>query len=326
MKGRVTFSLVGFWLIMLFCFGPITSTYAQAFPDKNITWFVGYKPGGGFDTYSRVMARHMERYLPKGIHVVVINKPGSASQIAASMIYNSRPDGYTVGILPMPGLYVPQMFFKTNYDVRKMTWIGTILKEPMCLAISAKSKYRAIKELQEAESVRIPLTGFTGPEIAAPITMEALGIKARYITGHRGSKEAMLAALRGDGDVVVFTYGSLRKFILKKSFIPVLLLGSTTRIPAIKDVPTATEVGHPLLDEVISAWRVIGGPPRIPEERAEFLRGLFMKTAKDPDFLKWSESAKRPVSPLDGMSTQTALEKVMAKYEAMKELFSRYIK
>ncbi|MBW2065424.1 MAG: hypothetical protein JRJ03_10900 [Deltaproteobacteria bacterium] len=201
MKRQLALAPLACLLIMLFCSGLITLTYAQDFPEKNIIWFVGYKPGGGFDTYSRAMARHMEKFLPKRLHVIVINKPGSASQIAASMIYNSKPDGYTVGIFPMPGLYVPQMFFKTNYDVRKMTWIGTILKEPMVLAVSAKSKYKALKELQQAEFVRIPLTGFTGPEIAAPITMEALGIKAKYITGHKGSKEAMLAALRGDGEL-----------------------------------------------------------------------------------------------------------------------------
>jgi len=124
---------------------------------------------------------------------------------------------------------------------------------------------------------------------------------------------------------VIFTYGSLRKFILKKSFIPVLLLGSERRIPEI-EVLTATEAGYPLLDEVISAWRVVAGPPGIPEDSASYLRDLFMKTVKDPDFLKWSESAKRPVSPLDGIATQKALQKVMAEYEGMKELFSRYIK
>jgi len=299
---------------------------AAEFPDQNITWVVGYKPGGGFDTYSRAIGRYMEKYLPKGVQVVVVNKPGSASQVAASMIYNAKPDGYTIGIWPMPGLYVPQMFFKPKYDVKKVSWLGTVLEEPMCLAISAKSKFRTLKDLQQADAVKITLTGFTGPEIAAPITMEALGIKAKYITGHKGSKAAMLAAMRGDGDAVIFTYGSLRKFFKKGSFIPVMLLGSEKRIPAISDVPTATEAGFPELDKTIGAWRVIGGPPDIPQDRLEYLRDAFWKTMNDPEFLEWSKTAKRPVSPLDGPATKAAIEKVLTQYDGMKALFERYIK
>jgi tripartite-type tricarboxylate transporter receptor subunit TctC len=311
---------------MVLVAGLVPQVSARDFPDQNITWVVGYKPGGGFDTYSRAIGKHMEKYLPKGIHVVVINKPGSASQAAASMIYNAKSDGHTIGIWPMPGLYIPQMFYKPKYDVKKVTWLGTVLEEPMCLAISAKSKFRSLQELQQAESVRVTLTGFTGPEIAAPITMETLGIQAKYITGHKGSKAAMLAAMRGDGDVVIFTYGSLRKLILKKSFIPVLLLGSKKRIPAIEDVPTAAEAGYPELDEVVGAWRVIGGPPNIPGDRTKYLRDTLWKTMNDPGFLEWSKTAKRPVSPLDGSATEAALNKVMAKYDGMRDLFARYIK
>jgi tripartite-type tricarboxylate transporter receptor subunit TctC len=326
MKKEILGLFVGIFAFVAFfaCLVPVSG--AETFPDQNITWVVGYKPGGGFDTYSRAIAKYMQKYLPKGTNVVVINKPGSASQAAASMIYNAKPDGYTIGIWPMPGLYVPQMFHQPKYDVKKVTWIGTVLEEPMCLAISSKSSFKTLKDLQKAESVKITLTGFTGPEIAAPITMEKLGIKAKYITGHKGSKAAILAAMRGDGDAVIFTYGSLRKHFIKKSFIPVLLLGSKKRIPAIQNVPTAAEAGYPELDQVIGAWRVIGATPNLPEARTKFLRDVFWKTVNDPEFLEWSKTAKRPVSPLNGTDTEAALLKVMAKYDKMRDLFSKYIK
>jgi tripartite-type tricarboxylate transporter receptor subunit TctC len=326
MKQRIFIAVMVVNLIAGILFGLVGHGGAEEFPKHNITWVVGYKPGGGFDTYSRAIGRYMEKYLPDGVKVIVINKPGSASQVAASMIYNAKPDGYTIGIWPMPGLYVTQMFFQPKYDVKKVTWLGTILEEPMCLAISSKSKFKSLQDLKRADSVRISLTGFTGPEIAAPITMEALGINAKYITGHKGSKDAMLAAMRGDGDAVIFTYGSLRKLILKGSFIPVLLLGSQKRIPAISDVPTATEAGYPELDKVIGAWRVIGGPPVIPKDRASYLKDVIVKTLNDPDFLEWSKTAKRPVSPLDGAATEKALQQVLVEYDGMRDLFKRYIK
>jgi tripartite-type tricarboxylate transporter receptor subunit TctC len=331
MKNRMMITLtVSFLTGVLIAAGfflaaPATAQAAD-FPNQNITWVVGYKPGGGFDTYSRAIGRYMEKYLPEGVKVVVVNKPGSASQVGASMIYNAKPDGYTIGIWPMPGLYIPQMFFEPKYDVKKVSWLGTVLEEPMCLAISAKSKFRTLKDLQQAGAVKITLTGFTGPEIAAPITMEALGIKAKYITGHKGSKDALLAAMRGDGDAVIFTYGSLRKFIKQGSFIPVLLLGSKKRIEAISEVPTATEAGFSELDKIIGAWRVIGGPPDIPADRLAYLREALWKTMNDAEFLEWSKTSKRPVSPLDGEATKAAIEKVLTQYDGLKPLFERYIK
>jgi len=298
MKKVFVVVLMGVLVFIGFCFGFLTPVSAQDFPKKNIRWFVGYSPGGGFDTYSRALARTMEKYLPKGLHVIVVNRPGSASQ----------------------------MFFEPKYDVKKVTWLGTVLVEPMVLAASSKSDFRTVKDLQGAKSVRLALTGFTGPEIAAPITMEKLGVKAQYITGHTGSGQAMLAAMRGDADAVVFSYGSLRKLLLDKSFVPLLLMGEGKRNPEIPDCPTATEAGYPELDDLVAAWRVIGGTPGIPEDQKKKLRELIWKSINDPEFLEWSKKSKRPVSPLDGIATERALAKILVQYDGLRDILEKYMK
>ena len=324
--GKRMSVLVGVCLGLLVFLGGIVDTAAAAFPEENIRWVVGFKPGGGFDTYSRAIAQSMDKFLPDGLHVVVENHPGSASQQGASMVYNADPDGYTIGIWPMPGLFVPQMFMEKKYDVRKVTWLGTVLREPMCLAISKTAKFRTLKDLQEADVVRITLTGFTGPEIAAPITLETLGIKAKYITGHKNSKESILAAMRGDGDAMILTYGTMRKHILKGDFIPVLLLGDKERNPEIPDVPTATEAGYPELDELISAWRSIGGPPGLPADRAQYLKDLLWKAMHDEEFVAWSKKSKRPVVALDAEQTAAGLNGVLERYEKLRPMLEKYIK
>jgi len=326
MKKSVRVVLLGSLVFAVVFYCSALSVSAADYPSKNIRFLVGYAPGGGFDTYARAMARVMEKLLPKGIHVVVENRPGAASQIATSIVYNANPDGYMMAILPMPGLYVPQMFFQPKYDVAKMTWLGTVLKEPMVLAVPKGSKYKTLKALQQADVVRVTLTGFTGPEIADPIAMEKLGIKAKYITGHKGSKAAMLAALRGDGDAVVYTYGSLRSFLLKGSFIPVLLMGSESRIPEIKDVPTATEAGYPDLDKLITTLRVIGAPPGLSGPIADKLKNLVWKTLNDPEFVEWSKKAKRDITPMDGEATHKAIMKLIAQYQGLEGLLKKYIK
>ncbi|HSH70025.1 MAG TPA: tripartite tricarboxylate transporter substrate-binding protein [Deferrisomatales bacterium] len=320
--GKRMSVVAGICLVLSMCLG---GAAAAAFPEENIHWIVGFKPGGGFDIYSRAIAQSMEKFLPDGVHVVVENHPGSASQQAASMVYNADPDGYTIGIWPMPGLYVPQMFLDKKYDARKVTWLGTVLREPMCLAISKTATFRTLKDLQAADVVRITLTGFTGPEIAAPITLETLGIKAKYITGHKNSKESILAAMRGDGDAMILTYGTMRKHILKGDFIPVLLLGDKQRNPEIPEVPTATEAGYPQLDELVAAWRSIGGPPGIAPDRTQFLRDLLWKAMHDEEFVAWSKKSKRPVVALNAEQTEAGLKAVLTRYEDLRPLLKKYI-
>ncbi|MFQ5887378.1 MAG: Bug family tripartite tricarboxylate transporter substrate binding protein [Candidatus Hydrothermarchaeales archaeon] len=326
MKKLSIVSLIGLFIFTGILFGFLSQVSAQDFPKKNIRWVVPYKPGGGFDTYSRAISRTMKKYLPKGVNVIVMNKPGAGGQVATSLIYKAKPDGYTVGILPMPGLYVPQMFYKTKYDVKKITWLGTVLNEPMVFALASSSKFKTLEEVRRAESFRICGTGFTGPEIVAPITMETLGIKAKFITGHSGSKEAILAAMRGDGDAVVFSYGTTRKHVLDKSFKGLLLIGAQKRSPEMPDVPTAVELGYPKLG-LLGTYRVIGAPPGLPKDRDNYLGDVLLKSLNDPEFQEWTKKAKRPVTPMDGSTTKKTLLEVISLYDKdYRGLLEQYFK
>lgn len=317
--------LIGVFLFQGILSGSMALVYAKDFPSKNIRWIVPYKPGGGFDTYSRAIARGMKKFLPKGVNVIVTNKPGAGGQIAGTLIYKAKPNGYTIGILAMPGLFVPQMFHKTNYDVKKLTWLGTVLNEPMFFALAISSKLKTLDDVRKADQVRICATGFTGPEIVAPITMETLGIKSKFITGHNSSKEAILAGMRGDCDAIVFSFGTTRKTI-GKSFKGLLLLGTDKRSKEFPDVPIASEIGYPALNH-LGTWRVVAAPPKLPKDRYKYLSSLLMKTLTDPEFVKWSKKSKRPVTPMDGPSTTKALMRSVNLYDKdYRSLLEKYLK
>lgn len=321
------FLLAGIFIFQGTLSGSLPVVAAKDFPTKNIRWIVPYAPGGGFDTYSRAIARSMKKYLPKGLNVIVTNKPGAGGQVASSLIYKAKPDGHTVGLLAMPGLFVPQMFHKTNYDVNKITWLGTVLNEPMLFALAASSKYKSLKEVQQADEIRVCGTGFTGPEVVAPITMETFGIKAKFIVGHNNSKAAYLAAMRGDGDAVVFSYGSTRKFVLDKQFSGLVILGSAKRSAEMPDVPTAGELGFPKLDKIGGTWRVVGGPPGMSADIKKQVGDLLMKTLMDPEFQSWSKKSKRPITPMNADETTQALMDMTAIYEKeYRDLLKKYIK
>jgi len=322
MKLALTVCLASFLVFSGISLMITSQTYAEDYPSKDIRLVIGGKPGGGFDTYARAIGRYMEKYLPEGVNVIVENRPGAGHKHAITMVYNSTPDGYTIGMPMMPGLYFSQMFEEQKYDMTKVTWLVTILKEPRVIAIAPNSKFKTLQDLQQAESVRVPIVGFSGVIIAN----EKLGINAKYISGHKNSKEAVLAALRGDADAVGFSFGSLRKFFTKKQLIPVAILGSEKRIPAIPEIPTLAELGHPDLNKMLGTYRVLAGPPNLPADRTKYLRDTIWKTLNDAEFVAWSKQAKRPVEALDGEATAKTLDPVMKEYTNYKDILKKYVK
>lgn len=293
----------------------VSEAVAEDYPSQNITWIVGSKPGGGYDLYARSIGRYMEKYLPEGIHVVVENRVGAGHKIAGKAMFTAAPDGYTIGTPAMPGLQIAAMLGTFPHDMIKLTWLATIYADPKVIAVSPQTKYRSIKDLQNAESVSFAMTSFADiPD--APIVNEALGINAKYITGHKGSSDMVLAALRGDADALMFSFGSARKHILAKKIIPLLLVGAEKRNPQIPDVPTLAEMGHSEMNEVLATWRLIAAPPGMSAEREKMLRDLIWKTLHDEELQAWSKKSNRPVVPKDGEATAKLMKKLVAKYSA----------
>jgi len=317
--------LISFFVVLGIIFIFTAQAHASDYPKENIRLVVGAKPGGGMDLYARAISRYMEKYLPEGIHMIVENRPGAGHQVAASMVYNSDPDGYTIGFPHMPGLYFPQMFQKPKYDMTKVIWLSLIVRDPRVIAISHKSKFKTLKDLQAAEDVKFALVGYTG-EAGVLLANAKLGIKATYITGHKNSKEATLAAIRGDADAVGFSYWSIRQFIQKQQLSPVAVLGFEERVSELPDVPTLSELGQPELNAILGSFRVICAPPGLPEDRTKYLRDIFWKTLHDEELLAWSKKAKRPVKPMEGEATEKLLKKIMSEYSNYKDILGQYIK
>src|ERR1700685_1076379 len=84
-----------------------TALWAHAaladYPDRNIDLIIPYGPGGGFDLYARAVGRAMESYLLKGVKVIPRNVPGAGGAKGLATMYRAAPDGYTMGIIDLPG-------------------------------------------------------------------------------------------------------------------------------------------------------------------------------------------------------------------------------
>ncbi|MET1114102.1 MAG: tripartite tricarboxylate transporter substrate-binding protein, partial [Comamonas sp.] len=107
--------------------------------DKPIELVVGFAPGGGTDVMARVLARFVEKQLGDGARIVVINKPGSAGELAASYVQNAKPDGYTLGMINVPGYTFLPMYRKTSYQPERIRLIARIVDDPAMLVANKES-------------------------------------------------------------------------------------------------------------------------------------------------------------------------------------------
>ena len=149
------------------------------YPDKNIDLIVPYGPGGGFDIYARAVAKAMENHLPKNVRVIVRNIPGAGSVNGIATMYRAAPDGYTMGIVDLPGAVAPQiMGEQLPYDLDKATWLGTVNIGVYSLVVGKKTTFSTLEAFQKPAG-RPPFFATTGSNdlAMAKIAAAVLGIK-----------------------------------------------------------------------------------------------------------------------------------------------------
>src|SRR5258708_5826158 len=125
------------------------------FAGKNVTMLIGFGPGGGYDSWGRVVARHIGRHLPGNPNVVPQNMPGGGSYNAANHIYTIAPkDGTVLGIIARDAALGPLTGAAgARFDPLKISWIGTPTTETNVCIATQKAKVKTIKDLYESELI-----------------------------------------------------------------------------------------------------------------------------------------------------------------------------
>ena len=181
---------------------------APVFPAKNIQFVIPYAPGGGFDVYVRIVAPVMEKYLPNKVTIVPVNVPSGGGSRGVAQLYRAKPDGYTIGILNIPGMFILQQQQGSGaYDLAKFSWIGAMGEgERYVINVGAKSPLKTFADLKALSAKRPIKLSVTGPEgtayAASVIGTQLLGLRTQLITGYKGSADYVVAAVRGDSDAV----------------------------------------------------------------------------------------------------------------------------
>ena len=296
----------------------------EFYKGKTISMVIGYSPGGGYDTYARLVARFMGDHIPGKPQIVPRNMPGASSRVAAAFVYNVAPkDGTTLATGDQSLSVAQVMGEKLQFDTTKFIYIGNPSAENNTTVTWHTSP---VKTIDDAKKIEVPL-GATGGSTSSqyPRAMNAvLGTKFKVILGYPGGNDINLAMERGEvagrGSNSWASWKATRPEWLKEKKINILVQIGLTKAPDLQNVPLLHDLAANPEDRAVlrllSAPSVIGrpifGPPGVPAERVKALRQAFDATMKDPAFIAELEKAQLELEPVSGEELERLVNEIAA--------------
>lgn len=292
------------------------ATTHEFYKGKTIRLIVGLAPGGGYDTYSRLIARHMGKHLSGNPVIVVENMDGAGSLIAANHIYKvAKPDGLTVGHV-LGGLFLQQLLGKAGieFDAAKFEYIGVPAQDNFMIGLSKATGITSVEKWM-ATKTTVKFGGVSpggGTDDIPKVLAHTLGLPIQLVTGYKGTGPIRLAFNSGEVQGVSNAWESFKSTWRKEvesGDVLIVLQATVKAHPELPNVPVAldlakTDEARKLIQVVL---RVQGPstrpyllPPGTPKERVEMLRKAFTDTMKDPEFLAEAKKAKLDINPDDG--------------------------
>lgn len=305
---------------------------AAFYKGKTVKVIVGYTPGGGYDTYARVLAAHIGRHIPGNPTVIVENMAGAGSMKSANYLFSAAPkDGTEFGIFGR-GLPANELTgqAEAQFKSTQFNWVGSMNDEvSVCIARTDSP----IKKFEDLYTTPMKV-GATGPDDdtgSFPRILNALlGTKFELVTGYPGGNDVNLAIERGEVQGRCgFSYSSLKSTKsqwVKDKFVTILTQMSAAKhaelpnVPLVMDFAKDNDTKQLLL--VVFSRQAMGRPftlpPGVPAERVAAIRKAFDDTMKDPAFKADAEKQKLEVDPRGGQEVQDIVKKIFETPEALR--------
>jgi tripartite-type tricarboxylate transporter receptor subunit TctC len=301
-----------------------TPLYAQSpfYQGKQIKAVVGFTASGFYDRWARLLSRFMPKHIPGNPEMIVQNMPGAGSVVATNFVYTvAKPDGLTIGF-PSSAIYLDQLIGRAEakFDIRKFSWIGSPVQEPVIFYIRADSPYKSVSDIRNAKEP--PKCGATGTVstdfILARLLEDTMPpLKIDTVLGYPGGAEIDLAVEKGEvicRGMTASPFHGREPFITwqKKNFVRVLLFTGDKRDERMPNVPTLEEIfdkekvpepSRRVADVILAAEKfgrpIIAGPGT-PPDRVNILRQAFNQAMKDPELLAEAKKGRMDVDPTTG--------------------------
>ena len=301
---------------------------ADFYENKTITIIVGNDAGSGYDSYARVLSRHMGKYIPGKPAIVVQNMPGAGSIKAAQHMYFAAPrDGTSIAIL-FPGAILEPLTgdaAKYRYDPTKFEFLGTADSGTRLCGLNASAAVQSFEQARHVKSL-IAATAAGSSTWDYAYALNALaGSRFEVVPGYKGPAEIFLAMERGEADGfcaldsgTVFTLrpdwltSQKVRFILQAGMEPNASL-LQRGIPSMWDFIAPSE--RPVAELIVSQQvfgRPFVAPPETPAAQMRLLRDAFLRAFADLEALEEARRMKIDVNPRDGGFVAGLVRKVYA--------------
>ena len=316
-------------LASVLAIGAMTPAAADYYAGKTIEFIIGTPPGGGYDIYARLVARHLARYIPGKPAIVVKNMPGAGSAKAAQFIGMIAPkDGTSIGAI-MPGAIMgPLLDDRADalFDPTKVLYVGTANSGTrVCVALKG-TKIRTFDDLLRDKAVFGGVSTNDSTQEYGYLHKRTSGARYDVVSGYRGTPDIALALERGELDGVCgwdwSSVKSQRPDWIRDDKINVLLQVSLDPHPELTrmGVPSVwqyvkSEEDRKVVELVISQTvfhRSYIAPPGTPAAALETLRTAFDATMNDKELLDEAEKLRIDIAPLPGANVQALVEKLYA--------------
>lgn len=305
--------------------GLVSGANAQGVADfyrgKNVTILVGSGVGGGYDTYSRTLARYWGKFIPGNPNIIVQNMPGANGITMFNYLVTAAPKDGTVIGSPFAANVTEHVIDQgkvTKYDPREVKWIGNVAPQYNACFVRKDSPVKTLEDAMKNE-VLISATGAnSNATVMANVYNTLIGTKFKTIMGY-SSAEQILAIERKEVDGTCVSYDSLlasQPRLIERDEITWLILLNSEPVPELPGTPPATKFAKSEEDrqmlELLIARNLLGRPyvltKEVPNDRVEALRASFMAMMRDPDFLAETKKLRMAVNPSD----HVAMEKMVA--------------
>ena len=294
---------------------------AAFYRGKQISIYAASSAGGGYDTYARLLGRHIGRYIPGNPTVVVSNMPGAAGKTAMAYVSNVAPrDGTAITGTYAQAITDPLVTDRARspYDPEKMLYVGSMEGEAYLCFVRADAPVKNMHELLEKELI----VGGSAPGasmVASPALLNnVLGTKFRLVMGYKGSREVTLAALRGEVQGWCGMGWSASQAVIRQELergdIRILFQenGEETEITRKFKIPRATDMAKTKEDlqvmNLFYSQQRFGRPyvtsPGVPADRLAALRKAFAEVLRDQQLLAEAERLNISITPLSGEDLQ----------------------
>jgi tripartite-type tricarboxylate transporter receptor subunit TctC len=289
---------------------------APFYEGKAVRMIVGTAPGGGYDTYTRLIARHFGKYIPGSPTIIVDNMPGAGGLVAANHLFKvAKPDGLTVGHF-VGGQFLQQLIGKPGieFDAIKFEYIGVPAQDDFVFGVANTIGITSMEQwLASNTAVKFgAIAGGDGTYDTAKVIEVALGLPIQIVSGYKGTAPIRLAFNSGEVGGLSNSWQSFRstwRKELETGEVVLVLQLSAKSHPDLPKVPLAmnlakTDEARKLIQAVTQAHgaavRPYVLPPGTPKDRVEILRKAFMETVKDPELLNEASKANLEINPGSG--------------------------